>query len=349
MAKYRISLSKQTFGAAAILSAAVVSGCSTVEHTSLEELTAVQTVTPLAKPGTEMTAYALPTPDGVATATSAALSAQTAAQSTGMATTFPVATDLAQGAEAAPAMVAVPASKPGDTMALAMVAPTTPAVANAENATAAVTQVSADASQLAAVAPSPVATKTGRVQDLPISTLAVAAAMESDFDTGEPVGLETLVANRMIVPTERPKTGVIGSTVAAVANVIPDTMKFTKTPTSSRPELDKMIKYYADLNGIPVELVHRVVKRESNYNPRAYSKGNYGLMQIRYNTAKGLGYDGPAEGLFDAETNLKYATKYLHGAWMVAENQHDGAVKLYASGYYYHAKRKGLLEELGMK
>jgi hypothetical protein len=216
-----------------------------------------------------MTAYALPTPDGVATATSAALSAQTAAQSTGMATTFPVATDLAQGAEAAPAMVAVPASKPGDTMALAMVAPTTPAVANAENATAAVTQVSADASQLAAVAPSPVATKTGRVQDLPISTLAVAAAMESDFDTGEPVGLETLVANRMIVPTERPKTGVIGSTVAAVANVIPDSMKFTKTPTSSRPELDKMIKYYADLNGIPVELVHRVVKRATT-PPRAW-------------------------------------------------------------------------------
>lgn len=202
---------------------------------------------------------------------------------------------------------------------------------------------------MASAALSPAATKTARVQDLPVSTLAVAAAMESDFDTGEPVGLETLVANRMIVPTERPKTGVIGSTVAAVANVIPDSMKFTKTPTSSRPELDKMIKYYADLNGIPVELVHRVVKRESNYNPRAYSKGNYGLMQIRYNTAKGLGYDGPAEGLFDAETNLKYATKYLHGAWMVADNQHDSAVKLYASGYYYHAKRKGLLEELGMK
>ncbi|OCP09387.1 MULTISPECIES: lytic transglycosylase domain-containing protein [unclassified Ensifer] len=348
MAKYRISLTKQTFGVAAILSATLVSGCSTVEHTSLEELTAVQTVTPLAKPGTEMTAYALPTPDGAATATSAALTAQTAAQASGVAVTYPVAADLAQGAKAAPALVAVPAAKPGDTMALAMVAPATQTNATAAIA-AAEAPLSGDATQMAAAAPSPATAKSGRVQDLPISTLAVAAAMESDFDTGEPVGLETLVANRMIVPTERPKTGVIGSTVAAVASVIPDSMKFSKTPTSSRPELDKLIKYYADLNGIPVELVHRVVKRESNYNPRAYSKGNYGLMQIRYNTAKGLGYDGPAEGLFDAETNLKYATKYLHGAWMVADNKHDGAVKLYASGYYYHAKRKGLLEELGMK
>lgn len=324
---------------AAVLSATIVSGCSTVEHTSLADLTAVQTVTPLAKPGTEMTAYALPTPDGAATAASAALTAQTA----GTAATYPVATDLAQGATAAPSAVAVPASKPGDTMALAMVAPATSASATSAM-NAAVTPASADASQTPLAA-----AKTGRVQDLPVSTLAVSTAMESDFDTGEPVGLETLVAKRMIVPTERPKTGVIGSTVAAVASVIPDSMKFTKTPSSSRPELDKMIKYYADLNGIPLELVHRVVKRESNYNPRAYSKGNYGLMQIRYNTAKGLGYAGSAEGLFDAETNLKYATKYLRGAWMVADNQHDGAVKLYASGYYYHAKRKGLLEELGMK
>lgn len=75
--------------------------------------------------------------------------------------------------------------------------------------------------------------------------------MESDFDTGEPVGLETLVAKRMIVPTERPKTGVIGSAVGAVASVIPDSLKLTKAPTSSRPELDHLIKHYADLNGLP--------------------------------------------------------------------------------------------------
>lgn len=148
------------------------------------------------------------------------------------------------------------------------------------------------------------------------------------------------VVRGMIVPTERPKTDLIGTAVdaavGAVASAIPESLKFSKTPTSSRPELDRMIKYYAELNGLPLDLVHRVVKRESNYNPRAYSKGNYGLMQIRYNTAKGLGYEGSAEGLFDAETNLKYATRYLRGAWMVADNKNDGAVKLYASGYYYH-------------
>ncbi|WEX76362.1 lytic transglycosylase domain-containing protein [Sinorhizobium numidicum] len=346
MAIFRFFLSKQVLTAAALASVAIASGCSTVEHTSLEELTAVQTVTPLPKPGTEMTAYALPTPDGAATATSAALTAQTtsapatttsttAAQAmaaavpvTGTATAMTPATD-ATLAYAAPQTVAIPTAKPGQAFEVAMAAPA--------------------AHTLSSTAVSPVAGQSAGVEPDIAPLLGVAAAMESDFDTGEPVGLETLVAKRMIVPTERPRAGVIGSAVGAVASVIPDSLKPSRRPTSSKPELDRLIEYYADLNGIPLELVHRVVKRESNYNPGAYSKGNYGLMQIRYNTAKGLGYDGPPEGLFDAETNLKYATKYLRGAWMVANNQHDGAVKLYASGYYYHAKRKGMLDELDMR
>ncbi|XNY07634.1 transglycosylase SLT domain-containing protein [Sinorhizobium meliloti] len=333
MANFRIPLSKRALAAVSLVSVAVASGCSTVEHTSLAELTAVQTVTPLPKPGTEATAYALPAPIGAAASTSAALTAQTSsavpasAAGTGSAgeTQTAPATDTTL-AFAAPQSVAVPAAKPAQPFEVAMATPASAGIAPA------------------AAPPVP---EKGAGQSVPL--IGVAASWESDFDTGEPVGLETLVAKRMIVPTERPKTGVIGTAVGAVASVIPDLLKPGKTPTSSRPELDRLIKHYAELNGLPLELVHRVVRRESNYNPRAYSKGNYGLMQIRYNTAKGLGYEGPAEGLFDAETNLKYATKYLRGAWMVADNQHDGAVRLYASGYYYHAKRKGMLDELNMR
>jgi soluble lytic murein transglycosylase-like protein len=334
MAIFRISLSKQAFTATALVSLAIASGCSTVERTSLEELAAVQTITPIPKPGTEMTAYALPAPVGAMAETSAAIAAEATPSTagTGEATTAVAATEAgptpatdATLAFAAPQTAAVPTAKPAQAFEVAMAGPAT--------------------EPLSATA----AEKSARIEPEAAPILGVAASWESDFDTGEPVGLETLVAKRIIVPTERPGTGVIGSAVDAVANAIPDSLRLTKTPTSSRPELDRLIKYYADLNGLPIELVHRVVKRESNYNPRAYSRGNYGLMQIRYDTAKGLGYNGRAEGLFDAETNLKYATKYLRGAWMVADNQHEGAVKLYASGYYYHAKRKGMLDELGIR
>ena len=276
----------------------------------MEQLMAVQTAMPVAKPGTEMTAYALPTPDGAATATSAALAAETAMMNPAEAK--PVDTAAADPSKTPQASASVQAATP-----LPL-----PETANAM-----------------------VPTKGDRAQQV-LPGLMMVAAMDSDFDTGEPVGLETLVAKNMIVPMAKPT---LGEKAYAAAKAIPASLGLVEKPTSSRPELDRLIAYYAKLNNIPEELVHRVVKRESTYNPRAYNSGNYGLMQIRYNTAKGLGYTGTAEGLFDAETNLKYATKYLAGAWMVADNQNDGADKLYASGYYYHAKRKGLLEKLGMK
>ncbi|MDE1158269.1 MAG: transglycosylase SLT domain-containing protein [Neorhizobium sp.] len=119
------------------------------------------------------------------------------------------------------------------------------------------------------------------------------------------------------------------------------------TAASAPPELKKLIHRYAGLYGVPESLVHRVVHRESKYDPKAYHKNGYwGLMQIRYATAKAMGYQGPPKGLLDAETNLKYAIKYLRGAWLVADNKNDNAIQLYARGYYYDAKRKDMLDEI---
>lgn len=109
------------------------------------------------------------------------------------------------------------------------------------------------------------------------------------------------------------------------------------TRTSRRAHdgaLDAMIARHAAANGVPVDLVHRVVIRESGYNPRAVSKGNYGLMQIRHATARGMGYSGSAAGLLDAETNLTYAVKYLAGAYHAAGGNPGRAVALYARGYH---------------
>ena len=113
-------------------------------------------------------------------------------------------------------------------------------------------------------------------------------------------------------------------------------------------ELDRLIAKYAAVYEVPEALVRRVVKRESTFNPKAYNNGHWGLMQIKHATARGMGYKGPASGLLDAETNLKYAVKYLRGAYMVADGDFDFADRLYQSGYYYHAKRKGLLDETGL-
>ena len=104
---------------------------------------------------------------------------------------------------------------------------------------------------------------------------------------------------------------------------------------------DALVARHAAANGVPEALVRRVIVRESRYNPRAVSKGNYGMMQIRLGTARAMGYQGDAGGLLDADTNMTYAVRYLAGAYRAAGGNHDRAVMHYARGYYQEAKAQG--------
>jgi soluble lytic murein transglycosylase-like protein len=113
-----------------------------------------------------------------------------------------------------------------------------------------------------------------------------------------------------------------------------------------RQKLEASITRSALAYDIPESLVHAAVRRESNYNPAAKHGPYWGLMQIRYDTARSVGYNGPASGLLDAETNLKYGVAYLANAYRVAEGDMRRAIQLYAKGFYYEAKRKGLLGEV---
>lgn len=115
------------------------------------------------------------------------------------------------------------------------------------------------------------------------------------------------------------------------------------------PELRALINRYADAYEVPRSLVQRIVLRESRHRPEARNGSYYGLMQIMPQTARTMGFDGPPEALLDAETNLRYGVKYLRGAWLVADGTEDAAVSWYARGYYYEAKRRGLLEETGLR
>ena len=115
------------------------------------------------------------------------------------------------------------------------------------------------------------------------------------------------------------------------------------------PQMRALIRKYARIHDIPESLLHRVIQRESDYNPRARNGPYYGLMQILPQTARTMGYRGTPSGLLDAETNLKYAGRYLRGAWLVSHGSQSKAVMWYAKGYYYEAKRLGLLEETGLR
>ncbi|WP_213287819.1 lytic transglycosylase domain-containing protein [Bradyrhizobium sp. sGM-13] len=122
---------------------------------------------------------------------------------------------------------------------------------------------------------------------------------------------------------------------AAVLLLSPDAM------AQSRAQYQSMVAAHAAANNVPEALVHRVIVRESKYHPNLVGRGGtIGLMQIKLPTARGLGYTGDAAGLRDPDTNLAWGIKYLAGAYRAAGGDHSRAVRYYASGYYYAAKRQ---------
>ncbi len=118
-------------------------------------------------------------------------------------------------------------------------------------------------------------------------------------------------------------------------------LPFPQAALAQRAQYEALVATHAQANGVPEALVHRVIVRESRYQPHLIGRGGtIGLMQIKLATARGLGYTGTAEGLRDPNTNLTYAVKYLAGAYRAANGDHNRAVAYYASGYYYAAKRQ---------
>ncbi|TBF99981.1 lytic transglycosylase domain-containing protein [Rhizobium leguminosarum] len=286
----------------------VMTGCTSVEYTSQAELTAAQTVVPMPKPGEDATLAAIPTAEG------------TAGQAVAGATIPQTSPSLT-----ATAMPGVTASQPGD---LAMQAGMQPAAY-------AQIPLTPEMTAIQSVVPTP----RPRTPAQPTTQLAFAATRQNS----------ALAALAAVDTTPRAsmdygfdESGPIDPPTAPP--MFSDDDK-DDAPTVEKSFVTKLIQKYSKIYEIPETLLHRVVHRESRYNAKAYNKrGYFGLMQIKYNTAKSMGYGGAPGGLFDAETNIKYAAKYLRGAWLVSDSKEDDAVRLYARGYYYDAKRKGMTD-----
>jgi len=194
---------------------------------------------------------------------------------------------------------------------------------------------------------------------VPAGVKAEVAAAPTQPEDGNSV-VETVV--QAPVTVARATAGVIGAAAQALPNPFGKSTEEAGAPplppegrlgpaggvAARSPELDQLMRTYADYYGVPEELVRKVARRESTFNPTARNGRYLGLMQISHATARGMGYRGAPAGLLDAETNLKYAVRYLRGAYVVAKGNHGVADRLYQSGYYYHAKRAGLLDETGV-
>jgi soluble lytic murein transglycosylase-like protein len=118
---------------------------------------------------------------------------------------------------------------------------------------------------------------------------------------------------------------------AAVAPIAPETTGPRRGRRSDALQADMaaaagvraLIAQQAAVHGVPAPLADAVARIESRYNPRAASRGNFGLMQIRLQTARGL---------LDAETNAHFGVKHLARAYRMANGDVCGAIMRYQSG-----------------
>jgi soluble lytic murein transglycosylase-like protein len=96
----------------------------------------------------------------------------------------------------------------------------------------------------------------------------------------------------------------------------------------------EIVSRYASAYGVPVSLAHAVIAIESNYRPDARgSAGEVGLMQIKPDTARMMGFSGSTKELFNPETNIKYGMKYLGKAHELGGGTTCGTILRYNAGH----------------
>lgn len=100
----------------------------------------------------------------------------------------------------------------------------------------------------------------------------------------------------------------------------------------SKSTLVQLLADKAKDQNVPFSLAYAIVSVESNFDPRAYSSGNYGLGQIRCGTARGLGFKGKCSALLNPEINLTWSMQYLKLALDTAKGDFCKAATLYNRG-----------------
>ena len=140
------------------------------------------------------------------------------------------------------------------------------------------------------------------------------------------------VLSRLTKIVQIMKLKVLGALAALVV-----AMSFV-APVLAKSPYDRIIAKYASAYGVPVNLAHAVIRIESNYRPGIRGRaGEIGLMQVKLQTARGMGYRGTAKGLYHPSTNIRYGMAYLGGARKLGGKSVCGTILKYNAGHY--AKR----------
>jgi soluble lytic murein transglycosylase-like protein len=92
---------------------------------------------------------------------------------------------------------------------------------------------------------------------------------------------------------------------------------------------NKIIKEVAEKHGLEPDLIHSIIRAESNYDPNAVSSsGAMGLMQLMPETAKRYGVRNP----FDPSDNIEGGVRYLKELSLLYSKQTKLVLAAYNAG-----------------
>jgi soluble lytic murein transglycosylase-like protein len=152
--------------------------------------------------------------------------------------------------------------------------------------------------------------KTGKL----VRSVVVAPKPVNQQRVAETRVAETVVAPRVISPVEVP----------AVPAALP-----AASSEPSGPGINAMVESIAAQHALPPQLIHSVIKVESNYNPNAVSsKGAQGLMQLIPATARRFG----VSDVFNPVENIQGGAKYLKYLLDLFNNDYRLALAAYNAG-----------------
>ena len=103
--------------------------------------------------------------------------------------------------------------------------------------------------------------------------------------------------------------------------------------TAKATALEAIVDRHAAVHGLPKDFARAIVRLESGWNAQLTgAAGEVGLMQIKHETARYMGYAGSRAELYEPDTNVKWGMKYLADAWKLAQGDHCGTVLRYQAG-----------------
>lgn len=126
----------------------------------------------------------------------------------------------------------------------------------------------------------------------------------------------------------------IKSSIVAAALIVSVPLQVLAEDGGSSAVIIAKLRAAASARGLPPDIAEAVGFVETAFDPSQIgAAGEIGVMQVMPMTAAGLGFVGTNAELADVDVNIRYGTRYLASAWVLAGHDLCRTLNKYRAGH----------------